>query len=309
MIDGGVAVKFDNIAQLASDLGCEVHFNEPMKDHTRFKVGGNAKLFIEVLNTTALSELYKSISKISLPVKVIGNGSNIIVSDKGIDCIVLHLSGEFNNINLINNTMIESGASVKLSKLCDTALENSLSGLEFAFGIPGLVGGAVYMNAGAYGGEMKDIVESCTCIDELGNEHTLSNSQLDFSYRHSVFSNKNYIITKVRFNLAVGDKADIKLKMNEFLDRRKSKQPLNYPSAGSTFKRPTGYFAGTLIEECGLKGKSIGGAMVSEKHAGFIINKDNATADDIINLIKFVQDTVLKEKGVKLECEVKRWDK
>lgn len=301
-------MDFMLIADKAKELNCKVEFDEPMKNHTSFKVGGNATIFIEVCNTISLKSLLKLIREQNIPVRIIGNGSNILVNDEGINCVVLHLTGEFSDVKLISDNEIESGAGAKLSKLCDFALKNSLSGLEFAWGIPGSVGGATYMNAGAYSGEMKDVIISCTYLDKSGLEHTINSNELDFSYRHSMFSDKGYIITKVKFRLAKAEYNTIKSKMDDLLSRRKSKQPLEYPSAGSTFKRPQGYFAGTLIQECGLKGKRVGGAMVSDKHAGFIINRDEATASDVIKLIKLVQDTVYQKKGVHLDCEVKRWN-
>ncbi|MDE6723965.1 MAG: UDP-N-acetylmuramate dehydrogenase, partial [Eubacterium sp.] len=208
-------------------------------------------------------------------------------------------------IKLVDEETIfaESGAS--LMKLCRFALDNSLSGLEFAFGIPGSCGGAAFMNAGAYGGEMKDVLYKCRHIDKDGNNGFLEHKDMKLSYRHSAYYDNGCIITGVYLKLKKGNPEEIKAKMDDFLQRRKDKQPLEYPSAGSTFKRPEGYFAGALIEECGLKGKSVGGAEVSTKHAGFVINKGNATCEDILSLCRLCSDTVMKEKGVKLEMEIR----
>ena len=192
-----------------------------------------------------------------------------------------------------------------MSRVCNFALENGLTGLEFAFGIPGSAGGAAYMNAGAYGGEMKDVLVECRHIDSNGNFGSLRGEELGLAYRTSAYEHNGYIITTLVMKLSKGNKDEIRAKMQELLQRRKDKQPLEYPSAGSTFKRPEGYFAGALIEECGLKGYSVGGAQVSEKHAGFVINKGSATAKDVLDLIKYIQDKVFSEKGVMLEPEVR----
>lgn len=208
-------------------------------------------------------------------------------------------------MSLTENGLISCGSGAALASVCSYALKNSLSGLEFAWGIPGTVGGAAYMNAGAYGGEMKDIVEAVSYIDENGIIKSFKRDELNFSYRRSVFTDKEYIVTDVLFKLENKSQSEIREKMDELMGKRKSKQPLEYPSAGSTFKRPEGYFAAALIEECGLKGASVGGAEVSEKHSGFIINKNNATCEDVKNLIAYVKKEVYKQKGVELHCEVK----
>ncbi len=299
----------DNINLLKSSaekLNIPFICDEPMKKHTSFKIGGNAKLFFSVGNENDLRELLNLCKQSGVRYMIIGNGSNLLISDEGFDGAVIKLCGEFNDITLISDTEIYCKAGVLLSKLCLFALEHSLSGLEFAYGIPGSVGGAVYMNAGAYNGEMKNVVLSCSHIDENGETQTIGADNLDMSYRHSFYSGKNYVITGVTLKLRKGKSDDIKLQMDDYMSRRKSKQPLNYPSAGSVFKRPTGYYAGALIEQAGLKGKQIGGAQVSEKHAGFIINKDNATAEDVCSLVKLIQETVKEKFGVDLECEIKK---
>lgn len=276
--------------------------NEPMHKHTSFKTGGVADIFVNLENVEQLKNIMIFGKENSVSITIMGNGSNILVGDSGIREITVCLSG-LNKISVMGNA-ITCGAGVALSLLCNTALQNSLTGLEFAYGIPGSVGGAVYMNAGAYGGEIKDVITSCTVIDKNGKISVLSADQLMLGYRTSVLKTEDLILIDACFTLQNGEKDIIKSKMTELFDRRRQKQPLDYPSAGSTFKRPEDYFAGTLIEQCGLKGKRIGGAMVSQKHAGFIINYENATTKDIKELISFVQKTVFEKLGVKLEREV-----
>ncbi|MDE5605160.1 MAG: UDP-N-acetylmuramate dehydrogenase [Eubacterium sp.] len=276
-----------------------------MKNHTTFKVGGNASVMIFPKSEAEVSAVIKACKQFGIRLVAIGNGSNLLVSDNGINAAVLCFSNDFSEIRLLDEETVfaESGAS--LMKLCRFALENSLSGLEFAFGIPGSCGGAAFMNAGAYGGEMKDVLFKCSHIDRNGNAGFLESEDMQLSYRHSAYYENGCIITGIYVKLKKGNKEEIKAKMDDFLQRRKDKQPLEYPSAGSTFKRPEGYFAGALIEECGLKGKAVGGAEVSTKHAGFVINKGNATCADILNLCRLCSETVMKEKGVKLEMEIR----
>lgn len=289
-----------------SQKGISFKADEPMKAHTTFKTGGNASLFICPEDEDELSYVLKAVKKCGLRPFILGNGSNLLVSDDGIkDKPVVFLGDGFDEIKLIDEVTIKAGAGASLSALCRFALENSLTGLEFAFGIPGLCGGAAFMNAGAYGGEMKDVTVRCNHIDFDGNSGHFEGSELDFGYRHSVYSDKDCVITSLVLKLEKGNRDEINAKMKELLQRRRDKQPLEYPSAGSVFKRPVGYFAGALIEQSGLKGKRIGGAMVSEKHAGFIINYDNATTKDVLDLIKFCQDTVMDKFGVRLEQEIR----
>lgn len=287
------------------DEDIEISFDEPMNKHTSFKIGGKADIYCEVKTKKALSELIALCKENKIPYFIIGKGSNLLVSDSGIRGIVIRLGGEFSDMSLIDNCLIHCGSGAALASVCSYALKNSLGGLEFAWGIPGTVGGATYMNAGAYGGEMKDIVEEVSYIDGNGILKSFKRDELDFSYRRSVFTDKDYIITDVLFRLESKSQSEIREKMDELMGKRKSKQPLEYPSAGSTFKRPEGYFAAALIEECGLKGASVGGAEVSEKHSGFIINKNNATCEDVKSLIAYVKKEVYKQKGVELHCEVK----
>ncbi len=291
------------IRDLAERLGFRYVENEPLSKHTSFKIGGEAEMFVTVSNLEQLKAVIKACKDNEVGLFVIGKGSNLLISDSGMKGVVLSLDGEFKEITLKENK-ITCGAGVNLSRLCTFALSNSLSGLEFAYGIPGSVGGAAYMNAGAYGGEMKDVVTSVTHITSDGEVVTLSKEELDLSYRHSVYKTTDDIILFVTMELKTGESEEIKEKMDDFLNRRKTKQPLEFPSAGSVFKRPQGNFAGTLIEQCGLKGKTIGGAQVSEKHAGFIINIGNATCEDVLNLVKFVQDTVKEQTGYYLEREI-----
>ncbi len=280
--------------------------NELMKNHTSFKTGGAAEVFLSPKDTQQLKKILEICKSLSMKPFVFGNGSNLLISDDGIrNRPVIHIGKDFSFIKNIDETTIEVGAGASLTALCNYALSKELTGLEFAFGIPGSCGGAAYMNAGAYGGEMKDVMISCNHIDYDGNSGSFSGDELDLSYRHSVYSDAGYIITSIVVKLGKGDKQAIEEKMRELMGRRIVKQPLEYPSAGSVFKRPEGYFAGALIEQSGLKGKRIGGAMVSEKHAGFIINYDNATTSDVLELIRFCQDTVMEKFGVRMETEIK----
>lgn len=280
--------------------------DEPMSAHTSFKTGGNASVFIDIEDCEMLNKVLKICEETDIETFILGKGSNLLVSDDGIrDKVVLHLSTAFGDMKLIDETTIEVQAGASLASLCKFALANSLSGLEFAYGIPGSVGGAAYMNAGAYGGEMKDVVVKVNHLNKQGVAGSLAGDKLDFGYRHSAYSDSDLIITSVVLKLTKADKSEIESKMTELMGRRVEKQPLEYPSAGSVFKRPEGYFAGALIEQSNLKGKRIGGAMVSEKHAGFIINYDNATTTDVVNLIKHCQKTVLDKFGVELHTEIK----
>lgn len=295
----------DELEKTAVAAGCLAVSGEPMARHTTFRVGGPADLFLTVLNKEALPVIISKAKELGIPLLFIGNGSNLLVSDKGIRGCVVLLAGEFAQMEKRSGAEIYCGAGVSLAGACNFARKYTLSGLEFAWGIPGTVGGAVYMNAGAYGGEMKQVVSSVQCVFPDGSFHNIQGDELDFGYRHSVFMENEAAICGVTFKLGPGNRDTIALTMEDYYTRRKTKQPLNKPSAGSVFKRPQGYFAGALIEQCGLKGVSVGGACVSEKHAGFIVNTGNATCADILSLIKKIQDTVYKETGVKLECEIR----
>ena len=278
--------------------------NESLKNYTTFKIGGSCKILISVDSEKSISQIISFCNKKSIKYAIIGNGSNILVSDLGYDGIIMYVGKHFSKVNLLEDNIIECQSGITLSKLCSFSLENNLSGLEFAWGIPGTAGGAVYMNAGAYGGEMSDVVEEVTFFD--GEKFkTLRKDELNFSYRHSFFTDNDYTISKIKLRLKIGDYHDIKSKMDELMQKRIDKQPLDYPSAGSTFKRPQGAFASALIEQCGLKGCCVGGAEISTKHSGFLINKNNATFEDVINLIDVVKAKVKNDTGYELELEPK----
>ncbi len=297
--------QIEQLAQTAGRLGCDVSRDEPMSRHTTFKIGGPADLFIKVYGRDSLRELYRAANALGVPVLVIGNGSNMLVSDEGIRGAVVSLAGDFCAIKRIGETGIECGAGATLAALCGFAKENSLTGLEFAWGIPGGAGGAAFMNAGAYDCVMQNVLTGCTHITKAGEIGALAGEELKLGYRRSAYSENGFTILSLIFKLEKGNKEKIEETMNELFRRRKSKQPLELPSAGSVFKRPAGHFAGALIEQCGLKGTRVGGAMVSEKHAGFIVNTGGATCRDVLDLIDRIQKTVLEQTGVALECEVK----
>ncbi|MCQ4022245.1 MULTISPECIES: UDP-N-acetylmuramate dehydrogenase [unclassified Ruminococcus] len=298
-------VNIENIKQLALSRGCDVKENEPMSRYTTFKIGGEAQLLVSVPSISVLKAILMQCDKDEVPVFILGKGSNLLVSDKGIEGVVLKLEDDFKQITLVEDDTVYCGAGVSLARLCRFALDNGLSGLEFAWGIPGSAGGAAYMNAGAYGGEMKDVLINCNHITRSGEIGSLSGEDLKLSYRHSAYTENGNIITGLSVRLKKDSKSEINRRMDEYMQRRKDKQPLEYPSAGSVFKRPEGYFAGALIQESGLKGASVGGAMVSPKHAGFIINAGGASCDDVLSLIEHIKKTVKDNTGVELECEVK----
>lgn len=292
------------IIKLAETLNCHIKLDEPMRNHTTFKIGGNAQVFLNIDNINQLTQIISECQKQDIPYLVLGKGSNLLVNDEGIKGIVINLDGDFKNIDVLDNHTLYCGSGVSLAKLCSKALSCNLSGLEFAWGIPGSVGGAAYMNAGAYGGEMKDVVMSVTHLTKDGKVETYKADKLNFGYRHSVYKENNYIILGITVQLKLDDPKLIRGRMDDYMGRRKDKQPLEYPSAGSVFKRPEGAFAGALIEQCNLKGATVGDAQVSEKHAGFIINKGNATCNDVLTLIKNVQNKVEEETGYHLEQEL-----
>ncbi len=282
---------------LSEDLIFE---NEPMSRHITFRAGGNAGFFVTPCTQQQIVDLVTELKDV--PHIFMGNGSNLLFTDGGYDGVVIQIGNRFADIRTDGNDIIAQSGAL-LSKISNVAYANGLGGFEFASGIPGSLGGAVAMNAGAYGREMKDVVTLSTCVGESGNILEIENHE--FSYRHSIFSNRNLLVLKTVIHLEPRDKDEIKAEMNELNKRRRDKQPLEYPSAGSTFKRPEGYFAGKLIEDAGLKGYRVGGAMVSEKHAGFVINYDNATASDILNLMEHIKKEVYMRFGVELEPEVK----
>ena len=282
-----------------------IYKEEPMKKHTTFRVGGNADYFIvpktieEVKNVVALCK------ETDMPYYILGNGSNLLVSDKGYRGVIIQIYKEMNEI-CIEGDQIKVQAGALLSKIGSAALEAGLTGFEFASGIPGTIGGAVVMNAGAYGGEMKDVLEEVTALTLEGEAIVLRKEELELGYRTSIIAKKDYIVLEAKLKLEKGEKDAIKGRMDELKLQRTTKQPLEYPSAGSTFKRPEGYFAGKLIQDAGLRGFQVGGAQVSEKHCGFVINKDHATAADVWELMCQVRAIVKEKFGVELEPEVKR---
>lgn len=278
--------------------------NVPLSTMTTFRVGGMADYVACPENAGQISALIKLCHDNEMPFFVLGNGSNILASDDGYRGVIIYVLSGMNQIT-IDGTTVKAQAGAQLIKVAHETAKKGLTGLEFASGIPGTIGGAIYMNAGAYGGEMKDVVRSVTAMDYDGNIYQLSCDEMDFSYRHSAVQDRKLIVLSAEFELQTGRQDEIDLKISELAKARSSKQPLEYPSAGSTFKRPEGYFAGKLISDAGLKGFSIGGAQVSEKHSGFVINKGGATADDIMKLICHVQDEVDRQFGVMLETEVK----
>lgn len=295
--------SYDFIKSVLNEVGCEYNEDTLLSNYTSFKIGGRADIFAMPDSIEKLSAVISVCNKNDVNVLILGKGSNLLVSDNGFRGVVIS-TANLDKIELVDETTIYCQSGVTLSKLCRFALDNSLTGLEFAFGIPGSAGGAAYMNAGAYGGEMKDVLYKCDHITSDGIIDSFSNSELDLSYRHSAYSKSDKVITALYLKLKKGNKEEIKAKMDELMGKRRDKQPLEYPSAGSTFKRPEGYFAGALVEECGLKGFTVGGAQVSEKHAGFVINIGGATASDVIGVIEHCQKTVFETKGVMLEPEV-----
>jgi UDP-N-acetylmuramate dehydrogenase len=294
----------DNLIRLekeAEKAGCTLLHNAELKNYTSFKIGGKVPFLAELDSVEKCVKVIPFAKKYDIPFYVIGKGSNIIADDKGVNAAVFRICG--GDISLEDESTLVCYAGVPLVRLCTFALENSLTGLEFAYGIPGSVGGGVYMNAGAYGGEIKDVLVSVTAMDTDGNVHTYNADELDLSYRHSRFMASGEIVLSAKLKLKKGDKADIKKAMDDVMEKRRLKQPLEYPSAGSTFKRPEGSYASLLIDQCGLKGLSVGNAEVSEKHSGFIINKGGATFDDLMALIDKVKDIVKEKTGYDLECE------
>ena len=290
---------------LFSKLNCVVKYDEPLKNHTTFQIGGKCIALIEPKKVEDIIEAIKICRENNLKFFVIGNGSNLLVPDDGYNGVIIKIKSEFSNIQVEGECLIaHSGA--KLSEVYTVAYENSLTGFEFASGIPGTIGGAIFMNAGAYGGEMKDIVESVEVLDLDNCEvKELKNGELDFSYRKSIIQRKNYIVLTIKLKLKKGNKEEIKAVYEDLREKRNSKQPLNFGSAGSTFKRPEGHFASKLIEDAGLKGYHINDAWVSEKHSGFIVNKGNASYKEVMELIEYVQKVVFEKFEVKLETEVR----
>lgn len=282
----------------------DIAFDEPMSRHITFRVGGNADAFVNASGAEEIAAVRSYCNENGIPFLCIGNGSNLLVRDEGIEGVVLCIGSNMAEVRVEGET-IYAGAGALMSKVAAAAQKAELTGFEALAGIPGSIGGAVFMNAGAYGSEMKDVLVSAEYIDKEGRLCTAAASELDLSYRHSIFAENGGIVVSARFALKKGKADEIAAAMKDYMTRRRDKQPLEYPSAGSTFKRPPGHFAGALIEQCNLKGYTVGGAQVSEKHAGFVINKGGATADDILTLMEDVRRIVKEKTGVTLEAEVR----
>lgn len=279
--------------------------NEPLKNHNSFKIGGNALLYISPENEEQLKDIFDNCKKLSVKYYLLGNGTNVLFSDDGFDGAVISTTEKMCGIRRLSETSFECDAGVALSAVCNYALENSLTGFEPLYGIPGTVGGAIITNAGAYGGEISDVAVEVNHIDSDGNFGSLIGNEIEFSYRHSAYETNGFTICSVVFTCEKGEKDEIKSKMNDFIKRRKDKQPLEFPSAGSTFKRPVGGYAAALIDQAGLKGAFVGDAEVSTKHSGFVINKGNATSKDVLDLIEIIKKRVFDYSGIMLECEVR----
>ena len=282
----------------------ELRVNEPMSRYTTFRIGGPAALMALPKTAGEAKAAVKTARELGIEPFFLGNGSNLLVADEGYPGFIIKLTWDFDGIREVNRGL-ETGGAVLLSRLSNALVGRGLTGLEFAGGIPGSVGGAVTMNAGAYGGEMAQVLESVTFLDEAGEVCTLPVSECGFGYRKSIFSQRKCLILRARFRLEQGDGYAIKARMDELTAKRREKQPLEYPSAGSMFKRPPGHFAAALIDQCGLKGLTVGGAQVSEKHAGFVVNRGGATCADVLELVDRVKEEVLRQTGVELEMEVK----
>ena len=283
----------------------QVKKDEPMKIQTTFRVGGPASYFVTPATEEEVAKVIEVCTQENVPYYIVGNGSNLLVSDQGYEGVIIQIYKQMNQVEITENE-IHAQAGALLSMIANRAMEAELTGFEFAAGIPGTLGGACVMNAGAYGGEMKDVLETVTVLTRDGDVKTLTKDELELGYRTSVIAKKDYIVLSAVIRLENGKKEEIKAAMDDLKEKRITKQPLDYPSAGRTFKRPEGYFAGKLIQDAGLRGFQVGGAQVSEKHCGFVVNKDQATAADVMNLMNQVSDKVYEMSGVRLEPEVKR---
>lgn len=293
---------YDKVVDIVGEEN--VHTDEPMSRHTTFRIGGNADYFVKPGNADEVAAVIAVCRECSIPYFILGNGSNLLVSDDGYRGMIINIMDNMDSVT-VDGRIVTAQAGAMLVRVSVMARNNALTGLEFASGIPGTIGGAVYMNAGAYGGEMKNVVKTVRAIDEYGRIYELDSEKMDFSYRHSIVEERKLIVLEVTLELEHGSREAIDDRMKELAEARRSKQPLEYPSAGSTFKRPEGYFAGKLIMDAGLRGYSVGGAQVAEKHCGFVINKGGATASDVVELIRDVQHDVDDKFGVTLEPEVK----
>lgn len=294
-------MNFDNIIQICKRYGCVCERDFVLAPLTSMEIGGKCGLFSEPNSEECLREVLDICRLERIPYFLLGKGSNLLI--KHFDGVVVKIGGNLGTF-VFDGECVTAGAGGSLAALCSETANKGLSGMECLYGIPGSVGGALYMNAGAYGSEMKDIVKSARCVDERGEIVEISAEDMELSYRHSVFSENKYCILSVTIELKRGSESEIKAKMREIAAKRRDKQPLEFPSCGSTFKRPEGYFAAALIEECGLKGFTVGGAQVSEKHSGFVINKGGATFEDVMEVVSHVKKVVRERKGVELECEM-----
>lgn len=297
-------MNYDFLSEVKEKMGEIIKIDEPMRLHTTFQVGGPADYFVSPRSEEEVRILLEKAKKYEIPVFIVGNGSNLLVSDKGYRGMIVQIGKEYSDVTVEGQT-ISAQAGASLAKIARTAYENGLGGFEFAAGIPGTLGGAVSMNAGAYGGEIKDVIIDARVLTKEGEILTIRADELELAYRSSVITKKGYIVLGARFSFEKKDGQEIKARMDELAFARKSKQPLEFPSAGSTFKRPEGYFAGKLIMDAGLRGFQVGGARVSDKHCGFVINAGNATAADIYSLILQVQEKVQRQFNVTLQPEVK----
>lgn len=301
-------MDWTEIEELAAQQGCRVTRNASMAAATSFHIGGSADLLIDLPHEAAAQAVLAACQRAEISPFFLGNGSDLLVGDRGIRGVVLRWDGKRQEPQLLPDGTVECPAGVSLQRLCLFARDRGLTGLEFAYGIPGSVGGALFMNAGAYGGEMAQVVTGATALTPSGERRSYTPEELQLTYRHSVFAEQpptqKEWIAAIRFRLTAGNPEDIAARMRELMTRRREKQPLEYPSAGSFFKRPAGYFAAALLEECGLKGCRIGDAQISEKHAGFVVNRGHATAADVLALCRHAQETVQQQRGVALEPEV-----
>ncbi|MCM1334414.1 MAG: UDP-N-acetylmuramate dehydrogenase [Bacteroides sp.] len=298
-----MTLLYDGISEIAKRHKAEFSRKEPLSKYTTFHIGGSCDALVKPNSSACISEIFAACKKEKIPTYLIGRGSNLLVSDRGLRGLVIVLSDAFSEVTSDGERLL-CCAGASLNKICVIARELSLTGLEFAYGIPGTIGGALYMNAGAYGGEMKDVVEFCEYLDEKNEIKRMTAGEMKLSYRKSVFSEKKYPILRVSLKLKRGDRDAIADRMSELMAKRRNSQPLEYPSAGSTFKRPVGDYAARLIEASGLKGYTCGGAAVSEKHSGFIVNLGDATSADVLNVVAAVKEKVFRDSGVRLECEM-----
>lgn len=297
----------DNIATLAAyadTLNCSQRLAEPMSQHTSFRTGGTADIVLFPMDKNALADLVSFVKQLNIPFYILGNASNVLVGDGGIRGAVI-FTKQIMSVSLVEDDIITADCGASVTKLANFALRHGLSGLEFAYGIPGSVGGAIYMNAGAYGGTMEDVLQSSSCLTRQGAMRILSKEEHDFSYRHSSYVDNGCVILDALLKLKKDDPAQIKSRMDTNMRARIEKQPLEYPSAGSVFKRYPNLYTAQLIDSCGLKGCRVGGASVSEKHAGFIINSDSASSADILGLICKIKGSIREKYGIDIECEIK----